>query len=115
MPKKGEKKTCATCYSILLNFQKVVVIEETTVTEEVVDAPAPAADTAPESAAPAEEMIEETTVTEEVIDAEEPPVATPKVSNRYKAKSKQSPLSPARIQRLHEKEELQVYKFSYWS
>ena len=66
-----------------------MVIEETTTVDEVVeDPPLPVVEEEPEATPPP--------VQEE---------ATPKPS---KSKSRQSPLSPARIQRLHEKEELQV-------
>jgi len=70
---------------------------------------------------PAEEVVvieETTTVDEEVVEdpplapvVEEPPPTPPPVEEptpKSKSKARQSPLSPARIQRLHEKEELQV-------
>ena len=72
---------------------QVVVIEETTtVDEEVVveDPPLAAVQEEPEATPPPA-----------------PEEATPRMS---KSKSRQSPLSPARVQRLHEKEELQVRK-----
>ena len=71
----------------------VVIEETTTVDEEVVEDP---------PLAPVEEEPEVTPPPP----AEEP---TPKTA---KSKSRQSPLSPARMQRLHEKEELQVWKIS---
>ena len=65
-------------------------------------------------------MIEETTtVDEEVVEdpplapvVEEPPPSPPpeEPTPKSKSKARQSPLSPARIQRLHEKEELQVMR-----
>ena len=67
----------------------VVIEETTTVVEEVVEDP-PLAPVEEEPAAPP---------------PPEPEEATPK---QTKSKSRQSPLSPARVQRLHEKEELQV-------
>jgi len=71
--------------------EEVVVIEETTtVDEEVVEDP------------PLAPVEEEPEVPPPPPPAEEP---TPKTA---KSKSRQSPLSPARMQRLHEKEELQV-------
>ena len=69
-------------------YQVVVIEETTTVDEEIVeDPPLPAVQEEPEATPPPQEE------------------ATPKVS---RSKARQSPLSPARVQRLHEKEELQV-------
>lgn len=73
--------------------------------------------------APAEEVVvieETTTVDEEIVEdpplasvpeepeATPPPPAQEEATPRTKSKARQSPLSPARVQRLHEKEELQV-------
>ena len=51
-------------------------------------------------------MVEDPPLAPVVEEPEAPPPAEP--TPKAKSKSRQSPLSPARIQRLHEKEELQV-------
>ena len=79
---------------------QVVVIEETTTVDEEVVVEDP----------PLAAVQEEPEAVQEEPEATPPPApeeATPRMS---KSKSRQSPLSPARVQRLHEKEELQVRK-----